>query len=125
MYAIRSYYDILATLLNGATIYPYSLKDEGNTKKIIAWLEKEEITIYHSIPQVYRLCMASLKEEERLSHIRLVLLGGEAVYKRDVELYKKHFTNECLLVNFLGASEIQVGTLYFVNKNTEIAGTIV
>ncbi|WP_054741285.1 non-ribosomal peptide synthetase [Cellulosilyticum ruminicola] len=113
--------DIFAALLNGACICPYNLKADDNELNATKWLLKEEITVYHSIPQVFRYCVKSLQENQIFSKIRLIILGGEAVYNKDVELAKKYFAPECQMVNLLGASEVLVGTFYYVNKALDVA----
>jgi amino acid adenylation domain-containing protein len=111
--------DIFGALLNGATLYPVSLREEG-FGQISAWLRTHEITIYHSTPTVYRYFVSALNGTEGFPKLRLVVLGGEAVYKRDVELYKHYFAPECLLVNGMGPTESTVSLQYFINKQSEI-----
>ena len=52
----------------------------------------------------------------------LVVLGGEEVTPSDVELYRKNFADDCLLVNGLGPTESTVSLQYFINKQTAISG---
>ena len=111
--------DIFGALLNGATLYPLSPREESFAE-IAAWLRTHEITIYHSTPTVYRYAVSTLGGTAVFPKLRLVVLGGEAVYKRDVELYKQYFSPECLFVNGLGPTESTVSLQYFINKHTEI-----
>lgn len=117
--------DIFAALLNGAAVYPYDVKREGSMERLAKWLEEEEISIYHSVPTVYRYLMETMLEKQKFLHIRLVMLSGETVYKKDMELYKKHFSDECKLVNLAGASEVYFTTTYFADKNTKLIGETV
>jgi amino acid adenylation domain-containing protein len=111
--------DIFGALLNGATLYPVNLKEEGFA--ILArWLVEQEITIYHSTPTVYRYFVASLAEGVTLPNIRLVVLGGEEVFKKDIELYKRHFSPECIFINGLGPTESTLCLQYFINHETNI-----
>lgn len=112
--------DIFGALLNGASLYPVDLRKEG-LFNLAQYLNKYEITIYHSTPTVYRYFLNSLTGSEDFSSIRLVVLGGEAVIKRDVDLFKKHFSPECVLINGLGPTESTIGMQYFINKDTAIA----
>ncbi|RKZ83584.1 MAG: non-ribosomal peptide synthetase, partial [Candidatus Parabeggiatoa sp. nov. 1] len=111
--------DILAALLNGATLYPVNLK-EDRFATLSAWLIQQQITIYHSTPTVYRHWLKTLTGEENFSPIRLVVLGGEPVYKSDVDGYKKHFSTDCLFVNGLGSTESTFSLQYFIDKQTPI-----
>src|SRR5919107_4478796 len=116
--------DIFGALLNGATLYPIDLKEEGLdalAERLVEW----GVTIYHSTPTVYRHFVGTLNgssgaQEEEFPELRLVVLGGEAVNHKDVELYKAHFSENCLFVNLLGASEASVALLHFVDRGTKI-----
>ncbi len=111
--------DIFGAVLNGATLCPIDLRTEALTL-LLERLNEEEITIYHSTPTVYRYFVNTLREQEVCPSIRLVVLGGEEVQKRDFELYRKHFSPLCLFVNGLGPTESTVSLQYFVNQQTEI-----
>ncbi|MGB0383636.1 MAG: amino acid adenylation domain-containing protein, partial [Ardenticatenaceae bacterium] len=111
--------DIFGALLNGATLYPFDLK-QNSLQELVEYLIEEEITIYHSTPTVYRHVINTLTGDEPFRNLRLIVMGGEAVYKPDVESYKKHFSDECLFVNGLGPTESTVTLQYFINKETEL-----
>ena len=111
--------DIYGALLNGAGLYPYDLKTEGSMERLSEWIDQEAISIYHSTPTVYRYFMDTL-HEEKFPGVRLVVMGGEAVYKKDVDAYKKHFADTCIFVNGLGPTESTVTLQYFINKDSEI-----
>ncbi|MGL5924604.1 amino acid adenylation domain-containing protein, partial [Chroococcidiopsis sp.] len=111
--------DIFAAILNGATLYPINIKEEGLTH-LSQWLRQQPITIYHSTPTLYRHFVKNLSGNEQLSNIRLVVLGGEEVVKTDVDLYKEKFADECIFVHGLGATESSFYLQYFINKQTEI-----
>ena len=40
-----------------------------------------------------------------------------------MELYKKHFSRDCLLANGWGATELPYFRLYLMNKDTQITGS--
>jgi amino acid adenylation domain-containing protein len=111
--------DIFGAILNGATLYPINIKEEGLTD-LSQWLQQEKITIYHSTPTLYRHFVSTISGDEKFPKIRLIVLGGEEVVKTDVDLYKEHFSNECIFVNGLGPTESTVTLQYFINKQTEI-----
>lgn len=117
-------HDIFAALFNGATLCPYDLKTEGFAE-FGQWLIDEEITIYHSVPTVFRQLAEGLTGRENFPDIRIVRLGGEPVYRRDVTLFKNHFSKDCILVNRLGSSETGSLRMFFLDKETEITGNLV
>ncbi len=130
--------DIYGALLNGATLYPLDIKEDGFSG-LCDTLSEQGITIYHSTPTVYRYFVSEMQgrnptvregapshagtlPDGRVSALRLVVLGGEEVTPSDVELYKKTFADDCLLVNGLGPTESTVSLQYFINKQTAISG---
>jgi amino acid adenylation domain-containing protein len=111
--------DIFGALLNGATLYPFSLKEAGFAP-LASWLHTEAITIYHSTPTVYRYFVRTFSGKESFLALRLIVLGGEEVRKSDVDLYKQSFSPPCLLINGLGPTESTVSLQYFLDHQTEI-----
>jgi amino acid adenylation domain-containing protein len=116
--------DIFGALLNGSTLYPLNIKEE-TAENILQWLIDQEITLYHSTPTVYRYLLSSVDIQKKFPKIRLVVLGGEEVFRRDVELYKKHFEPNSIFINGLGPSESTVTLQYFMNGHTELSRTAV
>ncbi len=117
-------HDIFAALLNGAALFPLDLKQDGFTH-LGAWLIDERVTIYHSVPTVFRQFVEGLTGKRAFPDIRIVRLGGEPVYKRELDFFKKHFSKDCILVNRLGSSETGSLRMYFINKDSEISGNLV
>ena len=130
--------DIYGALLNGATLYPIDIKQEG-LAGLSQQLIDEEITVYHSTPTVYRYFVSTVAQtsvcdlpaaSHRLKsvpltefpNLRLVVLGGEKVLRSDLELYQKHFSDDCLFVNGLGPTEATVVLQNFIDKTTKISG---
>jgi len=114
-------HDILTALLNGATLLPFNLNEEGFSN-LGGWLDQEKITSYCSVPTVLRHFATHLSENKQFSHVRLLRLVGEPVYRRDVEIYRRHFSDRCIFVNRLGMTETGSLLFYLVDKNTPIDG---
>ncbi|UCH93962.1 MAG: amino acid adenylation domain-containing protein [Candidatus Aminicenantes bacterium] len=112
--------DIYGALLNGAALYPYDIVQQGSLRQLPVWLGQEAVTIYHSIPTVYRYFTDMLQETDQFPNLRFIVLGGEAVFKEDIEAYKKYFPDRCLFINGLGPTESTVTLQYFLNKNTPL-----
>ena len=113
--------DILAAILNGATLYPLDLKAQDSAAVRRSIIE-EAVTIYHSTPTVFRYLFAGLDHRDDLSPIRLVVLGGEEAQKTDFDLFKTHCSKECILVNGLGPTESTLALQYFMTHETQLAG---
>jgi amino acid adenylation domain-containing protein len=114
--------DIFGALLAGATLYPYYLKTTANTNELYTLLMKEKITIWHSVPTLYRYFTNTLTEKNCFFDIRWVLLGGEPVRPNDLELFKTHFPN-ATLANVYGQSESSVNTICSISQ-TDISDAV-
>lgn len=115
---------IFGTILNGASVCLYNLNEKG-IENLADWMIREEVTIYSSVATTYRQIINSLNENHRFPKLRLIHIGGETVYKRDVELYKKHFSPDCILLVGLGITETGSVRHHFINKETQISENMV
>jgi amino acid adenylation domain-containing protein len=113
--------DIYGALLNGATLCPIDIKEDG-LAGLSQRLIDEEITVYHSTPTVYRYFVSTVDGSTDFPRVRLIVLGGEEVKRTDVELYQKHFSDDCLFVNGLGPTEATVTLQNFIDKQSHVAG---
>src|SRR5437867_334069 len=113
--------NIFVTLLNGAALLPLDVKEMG-VNRLAHWLLEERISVCQIASPLFRKLCEALTGEERFPDLRLLRLRSEAVYKTDVELYKKHFPPTCLLANGLSSSETGPLMEYAINRDTEIAG---
>ena len=116
--------NIFGALLNGAALLPFNLKEEGSSR-LVHWLIQEEITVCRIAAMAFRNFVSILTAEEEFPKLRLIRLASETVSKRDVELYKKHFSSACILVNGLSSGETITIRKYFIDKHTEITAKTV
>ena len=107
-------------LLNGATLFPFDLRNEG-VDNLADWLKTEKITIY-SGATVFRQLMEGITSQNPFPDIRLILLGGDTVFTNEVDLFKKFFSDDCILINGYGATEMKQFCRLYVSKDTEISG---
>jgi len=115
--------DLYCALLNGASLYPWSLKSEGLIG-LANWLIGEGITVYHSAATVFRHFVRNLNGAEEFPHLRIVRLGSEPVSWKDVEAYKKYFSRRCVFVNALSSSETKTIRQYVIDKESQITGRV-
>jgi non-ribosomal peptide synthetase component F len=116
--------DIFRVLLNGGSVYSLDLKEEG-LAGMGHWLRENGITILHSVPTPFRHFVDTLGAKEEFPALRMIVLNGEPLYARDVELYKRHFSPTCILVNSLGSTEAYSYSYYAISKQTQITESIV
>ncbi|MFQ5853749.1 MAG: AMP-binding protein, partial [Candidatus Binatia bacterium] len=111
--------DILGALLNGATILPFDVRNEG-IAHLANWLIREGITISFFGSPLFRYFLDNLTGEEEFPALRVIRLGSDSVRKKDVENFTKYFPPHCLLVNGLSSTETGTVRRYFIDKDTEI-----
>ena len=112
---------LFAALLNGAASFPFDVGKEG-VGRIAPWLRREAITIYHSVPALFRHVAAG---GESFPALRLIRLEGDGASVKDVELYRRHFAATSILVHGLGATECGIVRQYFVGPETRVPDTAV
>ena len=115
---------IFGALLNGAALVLLDVKREG-LARIADRILHERVTLYFSVPTLFRDLANTLHGRKETSSVRLIYLGSEAVSRKDVDLFKECFSADCILVNSMSTSETGTTRQYFISKGTEIAGDIV
>ena len=110
---------MFGALLNGATVLPYDLRSMGMGRPLASWLAGEEITIYHSVPMIFRSAMVG---GARYPSIRTIRLEGDAASKTDVALFRSRFGPHCRLVNGLGTTETGIASQFFMTTDTPLEG---
>ena len=111
--------DALLALLNGACLVVFDLQEQG-LAHLGTWLLDENITVFTCGATVFRHVIQTVHPTTIFPSIRLIHIGGEPVFKSDVESYKKHFSDRCIFVNRYSISETQAVSYYFIDKKTEI-----
>ncbi len=115
---------VYGALLNGVGLYPFDVREEG-LARLAEWMIRQGITIYRSVPAIFRHFLGASKENQNFSDVRVVYLAGDSVSKDDVESYKKYFSQKCILVNSMGLSETLTCRWYFLDKDTHVpAGAV-
>lgn len=112
-----AFIDLLSTFFTGAILLPYNVRSSSEEVKLHTWLKDEKITVYHSVPTLYRYVMNNLKQDEVLNDLRLIVLGGESVNVKDWELYRLHCKESCVFVNFYGASEVLTASFCYLDHH--------
>jgi len=115
--------DIFPAILNGAAVFPFSLRAEG-VEALADWLEAEGITSYGSVPLVFRRLAAGLTGAGLFPRLRLIRLGGDRLLRSDVDLFKAHFSPRCLLRNGLGAAEVLLIRECFIGARTKLTTSV-
>lgn len=110
--------DIFGALLNGGSVCPFDVREKG-VVNLPEFLIENRVTIYHSVPTVFRHLCKEFRGISKLPDIRLVSLGSEPVTHRDFELYRKYFSSHCYFHIELGSTETGVIRQYFARHDSD------
>lgn len=100
--------DIYGALLSGACLCLRDLRRHG-LAGLDAWLEATGVTIYHSIPNIFRTMLA-MRGGGTLSGVRWVYLAGDRIFTSDFEMFKRFMPAGARLHVGIGATE--AATIY-------------
>jgi len=107
---------LFGALLNGAASCPYDVARAG-VQGLGAWLADAGVTIYHSVPVLFRHLVAA---GGTFPSVRVIRLEGDRSTPADLELFKRHFAPPCVLVNGLGATECGLVCRFVVTHDTAL-----
>jgi amino acid adenylation domain-containing protein len=106
--------DMYSAVLHGAAVVTVDIRRHGFGHLVNA-LARRRVTVYHSTPTVYRYLIDALSSAgTRLPALRAVVLGGEEVTRGDVLAARRHFADDCVLVNGYGATEVSFAVQYHI-----------
>ena len=111
--------DMFCGLLNGGSVFVWDAKQQGFAD-LANFLLSERVTLFSWIPTPFRHFVQQLSGKESFVDLRMVVLASEPVYRSDVDLYRKHFSSGCVLVNRLGTTETFNYRLCFADQQTEL-----
>ena len=114
--------NLYGALLNGAALFIYDVRHK-TVSHFAQWISDEKITIYHSVPTLFRLLTTDLANQEKLNSVRLVHLSGAEVTMRDLELWKRHFSDTSSFLHGMGTTETQTVCWRFIGRSTKVPGT--
>lgn len=118
-----SVYCIFGALLNGASLHPYNIRKRG-LESLADWLNKHQISIYHSVASVFRTFADCCKTPASFS-VRLVIFGGEKVLTSDIGLARSVFGDQVHFFTGLGSTETGTVRHYPITPGMEISSKIV
>ncbi|WP_020659976.1 non-ribosomal peptide synthetase [Amycolatopsis benzoatilytica] len=115
--------DLFSALLSGAAVVPLDVAAHG-VAALGDVLARQEVTVYHSTPTMFRYLTDSLGEH-RLPALRAILLGGEQVRRDDVERARRVGAPDCVFVNGYGATEISFVTQHHLGPEARVDGEVI
>jgi amino acid adenylation domain-containing protein len=111
---------LFSALLNGACVFPVDLGRES-MGTLAAWLQEQAVTIYHSVPSIFRSLAVGTQE---YPSIRVVRLEGDRGSRRDLERFQRHFPEGSVLVNGFGTTETGLVCQFFMDRQTGLENEV-
>lgn len=109
--------DIFVPLTTGGTLYIPDNETKQNPKRLIQWMDSNEVNIVHTVPTVFRLLTDGLKLAQRegavVNSIKTIMLAGEPLYWDDIKRWEELYTGDCEMVNFYGPSETTLIKVFY------------
>ncbi|WP_283787070.1 AMP-binding protein [Pantoea stewartii] len=96
--------DLYAGLCIGASVITMNAKKMG-FDDITHSLVQHQVTVWHSTPTAFRKLITSLKTHRSVPPLRVLLLGGEAVFAHDVTAAVEYISADCIFINGYGTTE--------------------
>jgi len=112
---------LFGALLNGAGLCPFPVRSRG-VERLRDWLQQQRITVYHSVPTVFRHLLHGPGADRCLESVRLVRLGGEPVLRTDVESFRRHCRPGCRLMHALSSTETGLISALLIDHDTTLPG---
>jgi amino acid adenylation domain-containing protein len=112
---------IFSALLNGSAVYPFDSKRKGFAQ-LPEWLLRHEITIFRTVPTTFRSFMATLPERLLFPAVRILSMGGEPLFRADLDTFNRHFLPHCVLVHPFGPTECMAVCWKVIPHGGQIAG---
>jgi len=110
---------LFAALLKGATLSLFHVRSHG-VERLAIWLHERGITIYHSVPTVFRHLARATGDNGVFANLRLIRLGGEPVLRGDVEIFRQRCPDHCRLMNALSSTETGLICAAMIDKHTTL-----
>jgi amino acid adenylation domain-containing protein len=112
---------MFGALLNGATSCPIDMRAE-TPARVAQWLDDLSVTIYHSVPSLFRSVASA---GQVFHHVRVVRLEGDRATRLDLELFRRHFMERSVLAVGLGTTETGLVCQYFFDHNSALPEGVV
>ncbi len=111
--------DIYNCLTNGGTLYPWDTKAQGFSG-MAEWVKASRLTAFHWVPSAFRQFIMTVPEDCIFNDIRIVVMAGETLTTREVELFRHSCPVGSHLVNQVGTAESYNYHLYRVDHQIPI-----
>ncbi|MCP4549380.1 MAG: amino acid adenylation domain-containing protein [bacterium] len=104
--------DIFTPLTSGATLcLPEG--DDYDPKYIMPWLERERVSILHTVPALAQTWLTNVPPEVSLRHLQWIFLAGEPLKDTLVHRWRAAFPDAGEIVNLYGPTETTLAKCFY------------
>lgn len=111
---------MLGALMNGGALVLFDLKKK-QLSHFRDWLVRQHISVALMIPSVLRNFSATLDKEHNFPQLRLVLSGGESLFRADVEKLFPHLDPDARIMHILASTEAYLTSALVIEKHMLLA----
>jgi amino acid adenylation domain-containing protein len=104
---LAGYPSVLGALLNGGTLCMFDLKTHS-AQAALDWIRDPNLTVLRCTPSIFRTVFGLAPAGLVFEKLRFITLGGEPVTDNDVAVFKAHTADDCILINNLAATEVNL-----------------
>jgi amino acid adenylation domain-containing protein/non-ribosomal peptide synthase protein (TIGR01720 family) len=113
--------DIFMPLTSGASLCLPERDDLVGSAEILPWLERERISIVHTVPSLVRFWLGQTDPTSRNAGIRLVFMAGEPLTDALVRRWREVFDGG-RIINLYGPTETTLAKCFFVVPDPPLPG---
>jgi acyl-coenzyme A synthetase/AMP-(fatty) acid ligase len=108
------------TFLAGATLYLYDLQEYG-IAWLPDWIQQHQITVWNSVPTVFRAFVDQVSSPQQIASIRLLRLASDTILSQDLDAYRRLFAPTCKLWFCYALTEAKTVTMAFLDFTVAIS----
>lgn len=105
--------DIFTPLTGGATLCLPNSENGLAPAVVLPWMEKEKITMLHSVPSLAQTWLAYVPEGVTLQSLRLIFSAGEPLMDTFIHQWRQAFPLSGQFINIYGPTETTLAKCYF------------
>ena len=114
--------DIFLPLTSGSSLHLPDRREDTGSSRIVSWLEREGITILHTVPSVAQSWLSALPVGARLARLRWTFLTGEPLTGGLVRRWISAFPKAGRIVNLYGPTETTLVKCFYIVPEDPPAG---
>ena len=116
--------DVFLPLVSGATLCLPDEDGELGADKVMAWMEREKITILHTVPSLAQSWLAEPYHGFSPSTLRWVFFAGEPLTDKLVRRWSETFSRACGIVNLYGPTETTLAKCFYIVPPESLVASI-